>query len=282
MRVANLSGRTVLIDDDRAVDVHTASAGRFGPDPAAVYAEWPAFADWARSASGTAAGEAFDGRHLGAPSPAPSQVFAIGLNYRDHAAETGLDAPDAPPTFTKFASCLTGPDTDLPLPTDTVDWEVELVAVIGREATGVAADDAWAYVAGLTVGQDFSERTSQMAGPAPQFSLAKSFPGFGATGPWLVTPDEFADRDDLAIACEIDGETVQSGRTAQMMFPVAELIARLSAVCTLRPGDLIFTGTPAGVGVGRSPQRFLVPGNVVISSIEGIGSLVQRCVPGSR
>ncbi len=158
-------------------------------------------------------------------------MFAIGLNYRDHAAETGLDAPDAPPTFTKFASCLTGPETDLVLPTDTVDWEVELVAVIGREATDVPAADAWSYVAGLTVGQDFSERTSQMAGPAPQFSLAKSFPGFGATGPWLVTPDEFADRDDLTIACEIDGETVQSGRTGQMMFPVADLIAHLSAVC---------------------------------------------------
>ncbi len=282
MRVANLSGRTVLIERDRALDVHTVSSGRFGPAPATVYADWPAFAEWARAITGTVDGEPFDRRELGAPSPAPSQVFAIGLNYRDHAAETGLDAPDAPPTFTKFASCLTGPETDLVLPTDTVDWEVELVAVIGREATDVPAADAWSYVAGLTVGQDFSERTSQMAGPAPQFSLAKSFPGFGATGPWLVTPDEFADRDDLTIACEIDGETVQSGRTGQMMFPVADLIAHLSAVCTLRPGDLIFTGTPAGVGVGRSPQRFLVPGNVVTSSIEGIGSLVQRCVAGAK
>ncbi|WP_433610420.1 fumarylacetoacetate hydrolase family protein [Prescottella agglutinans] len=278
MRVANLSGRAVLIDDSRAIDVHIASSGRFGPAPAAVYAEWPAFTAWAATALGSGGGKPFAARDLGAPSPTPSQVFAIGLNYRDHAAETGHAAPDAPPTFTKFASCLTGPETDLVLPTDTVDWEVELVAVIGREATNVAAADAWSHVAGLTVGQDFSERTSQMAGPAPQFSLAKSFPGFGATGPWLVTPDEFADRNDLAIECEIDGETVQSGRTAQMMFPVAELIAHLSAVCTLRPGDLVFTGTPAGVGVGRDPQRFLAPGNVVTSRIEGIGTLVQRCV----
>jgi len=278
MRVANLSGRAVLVDDDRAIDIHTASSGRFGPDPASVYAEWSAFTAWAASVLGGGAGETFASRDLGAPSPTPSQVFAIGLNYRDHAAETGLAAPDAPPTFTKFASCLTGPETDLTLPTDTVDWEVELVAVIGREATNVGVADAWNHVAGLTVGQDFSERTSQMAGPAPQFSLAKSFPGFGATGPWLVTPDEFADPNDLAIECEIDGETVQSGRTAQMMFPVAELIAHLSAVCTLRPGDLVFTGTPAGVGVGRDPQRFLAPGNVVTSRIEGIGALVQRCV----
>jgi 2-keto-4-pentenoate hydratase/2-oxohepta-3-ene-1,7-dioic acid hydratase in catechol pathway len=278
MRVANLSGRAVLIDDSRAIDVHTASSGRFGPTPASVYAEWAAFAAWAPTVRGSGAGEPFAARDLGAPSPTPSQVFAIGLNYRDHAAETGLAAPDAPPTFTKFASCLTGPETNLVLPTDTVDWEVELVAVIGHEATNVAAADAWSHVAGLTVGQDFSERTSQMAGPAPQFSLAKSFPGFGATGPWLVTPDEFADRNDLAIECEIDGETVQSGRTAQMMFPVAELIAYLSAVCTLHPGDLVFTGTPSGVGVGREPQRFLAPGNVVTSRIEGIGTLVQRCV----
>ncbi|MCL2535766.1 MAG: fumarylacetoacetate hydrolase family protein [Nocardiaceae bacterium] len=278
MRMANLSGRAVLVADDRAIDIHSASSGRFGPDPASIYADWEAFTAWAATATGGDAAAAFDVRDLEAPSPTPSQIFAIGLNYRDHAAETGLDAPDAPPTFTKFASCLTGPATDLVLPTDTVDWEVELVAVIGREATNVSAADAWDHVAGLTVGQDFSERTSQMAGPAPQFSLAKSFPGFGATGPWLVTPDEFADRDDLAIECEIDGETVQSGRTAQMMFPVAELIAHLSAVCTLRPGDLVFTGTPAGVGVGRDPQRFLVPGNVVTSRIEGIGTLVQRCV----
>ncbi|WP_430331139.1 fumarylacetoacetate hydrolase family protein [Rhodococcus sp. ACT016] len=278
MRIANLSGRAVLVDDDRAIDVHAASCGRFGPDLASVYTEWEAFSAWAGTALGAGAGESFDTRDLEAPSPTPSQVFAIGLNYRDHAAETGLDAPDAPPTFTKFASCLTGPETDLMLPTDTVDWEVELVAVIGREATNVSAADAWDHVAGLTVGQDFSERTSQLAGPAPQFSLAKSFPGFGATGPWLVTPDEFANRDDLAIECEIDGESVQSGRTAQMMFPVAELIAHLSAVCTLRPGDLVFTGTPAGVGVGRDPQRFLVSGNVVTSRIEGIGALVQRCV----
>ncbi|PTR28684.1 2-keto-4-pentenoate hydratase/2-oxohepta-3-ene-1,7-dioic acid hydratase in catechol pathway [Rhodococcus sp. OK519] len=282
MRIANLAGRAVLIDGDRAVDVHTASAGRFGPDPVAIFAEWDAFTDWAATTTDVEVGVAFDRRDLGAPSPAPAQVFAIGLNYRDHAAETGLAAPDAPPTFTKFASCLTGPETDLALPTDTVDWEVELVAVIGREATDVATDDAWSHIAGLTTGQDFSERTSQMAGPAPQFSLAKSFPGFGPTGPWLVTPDEFADPNDLAIECAIDGETVQSGRTAQMIFPVAELIAHVSAVCTLRPGDLIFTGTPAGVGVGRSPQRFLAPGNIVTSSIEGIGPLVQRCVPGAK
>lgn len=280
MRVANLSGRAVIVADDRALDVHTASAGRFGPEPARLYADWPAFTEWAGSVAAATEGVTFDRRDLGAPSPAPSQVFAIGLNYRDHAAETGLAAPETPPTFTKFASCLTGPETDLPLPTDTVDWEVELVVVIGRETTGVSAGSAWSHVAGLTVGQDYSERTSQMAGPAPQFSLAKSFPGFGATGPWLVTPEEFADRDDLAIECAIDGETVQSGRTAQMIFPVPELVAYLSSACTLRPGDLIFTGTPAGVGVGRDPRRFLVPGNVVTSRIEGIGTLVQQCVVG--
>lgn len=278
MRVANLAGRAVLIDGERALDIHDASSGRFGPDPAGVYAEWSAFADWATTAAAAGKGIAFDRRDLAAPSPTPSQVFAIGLNYRDHAAETGLDAPGTPPTFTKFVSCLTGPETDLALPTDTVDWEVELVIVVGREATDVAAADGWSYVAGVTVGQDFSERTSQVAGPAPQFSLAKSFPGFGPTGPWVVTQDEFADPDDLALECEIDGETVQSGRTAQMIFPVAELIAHLSSVCTLHPGDLIFTGTPAGVGVGRDPRRFLTPGNVVTSRIDGVGTLVQRCV----
>ncbi|TYB45416.1 fumarylacetoacetate hydrolase family protein [Actinomadura chibensis] len=279
MRVGNLAGRSVVIVEERAVDVETASGGRFGPDPQAVYQDWDAFRAWAATVSGEA-GAAFDQADLGAPVPEPRQVFAIGLNYRDHAAESGFDVPDGlPPVFTKFATSITGPVTEVALPPGgNTDWEVELVAVIGRRARDVPAADAWDHIAGLTVGQDISERVSQLAGPAPQFSLGKSFPGFAPTGPWVVTPDEFADPDDLALGSAINGEDVQKARTRELIFSVPLLVERLSAVLPLLPGDLVFTGTPAGVGLGRSPQRWLAPGDELVSHVEGIGELRQRFV----
>jgi 2-keto-4-pentenoate hydratase/2-oxohepta-3-ene-1,7-dioic acid hydratase in catechol pathway len=281
MRIANLNGRLSLISEAGAVDVERASAGRFTADPQAVYTRWEEFTDWATELSTTDA-EPFEPAALGAPAPAPAQVFGIGLNYRDHAAEAGLGLPDEPTVFTKFASSLTGPYGEIELSAPTVDWEVELVAVIGRHAWQVPVEHGWAHVAGLTVGQDLSDRTLQMAGPVPQFSLGKSRPGFGPIGPWLVTPDEFADPDDLALSCAINGESVQKSRTSQLIFSVPELISRLSAILPLLPGDVIFTGTPAGVGVARTPKRFLSPGDELVSTIEGIGELRHRFVDGSR
>lgn len=279
VRIANLEGRLVLIRSNEALDVERASGGVFGSDPHSVYERWDEFLDWATSEP---EGEmsVIDPELLGPPSPRPRQIFAIGLNYSDHAAEAGFKAPDVdPPVFTKFVSCLTGPRGDIRLPAggDT-DWEVELVVIIGRTATEVSRGQAWSHVAGLAVGQDLSERKSQMAGPSPQFSLAKSFPDFGPVGPWLVTPDELDDPDDLAISASINGETVQNGRTDQLIFDVSTIIEKLSAVVTLSPGDLIFTGTPAGVGMGRTPPRWLVHGDVLVSSIEGIGELRHRFV----
>jgi 2-keto-4-pentenoate hydratase/2-oxohepta-3-ene-1,7-dioic acid hydratase in catechol pathway len=153
--------------------------------------------------------------------------------------------------------------------------------VIGRPAERVAPAEAWSHVAGLAVGQDYSEREIQMVGPAPQFSLAKSFPGFGPIGPWLVTPDELDDPDDLELVCEINGEQVQKGRTSAMVWSLPDLISVLSGVCPLRPGDVIFTGTPAGVGMARKPPRFLAAGDVVVSRIQGIGEIRQECLAGN-
>jgi 2,4-didehydro-3-deoxy-L-rhamnonate hydrolase len=188
--------------------------------------------------------------------------------------------PDVPPVFTKFRSCLTGPSAVVELPTDRVDWEVELVAVIGRYAERVPEEKAWSHVAGLMVGQDLSERAVQLAGPVPQFSLGKSFPGFGPVGPCLVTPDELADRDDLPLRCSVGGRVLQDGRTRDMIFSVPELVARISAVCPLSAGDLIFTGTPSGVGMGRQPQEFLRPGTTLVSTIGGVGELRNPLVAG--
>jgi 2,4-didehydro-3-deoxy-L-rhamnonate hydrolase len=213
---------------------------------------------------------------------APPQVFGIGLNYREHAAESGIDVPDVPPVFTKFRSCLAGPSAVVELPSDRVDWEIELVVVMGRPAERVPEEKAWSCVAGVMAGQDLSERTVQLAGPVPQFSLGKSFPGFGPTGPWLVTPDELPDRDDLRLRCSVDGRVLQDGRTRDMIFSVPELVARISAVCPLLPGDLIFTGTPSGVGMGRQPQEFLRPGTTLVSVIEGVGELRNPLVAGPQ
>jgi len=280
MRIANHDGRSLLvIDEQHGIDIAEASNGRFGPAPETVLQNWDEFALWAKALD-TAALPVLpiERSRLGSPSPAPRQVIAVGLNYSAHAAESGFDVPDQlPPTFTKFVSSITGPDTAVQLPPGGhTDWEVELVVIIGRAGHRIAEADAWDHIAGLSVGQDLSERISQLQGPAPQFSLGKSFPGFAPIGPWLVTPDDVANRDDLALGCTIDGEIVQEGRTRDLVFPVAALIARLSAPLTLLPGDVIFTGTPAGVGVGRTPARFLQPGETLHSWIEGIGELNQR------
>ena len=152
------------------------------------------------------------------------------------------------------------------------------MVIIGRTAASVPARSAWDHVAGLSVGQDVSERILQMASTPPQFSLGKSYPGFGPVGPYLVTPDEFENPDDLELSCSINGEQMQKSRTRELIFGVPELIEQLSRVTPLLPGDIIFTGTPSGVGLGRSPQRWLAPGDVLTSYIEGIGEMSHRFV----
>lgn len=275
MKLATSNDRAVLVIGDRIADVAETSDGRFGPDAMALYDDWAAFVEFAATVTeGTAPLVEAD---LGNPVPRPRQVFAIGLNYRSHAEESGMAIPEIPATFTKFPASLTGPFADVEVAGATVDWEVELVAVIGRRADRVPEADGWAHVAGLSVGQDLSERTVQFAAGG-QFSLGKSYRGFGPIGPWLVTPDELDDPDDLALGCAIDGETVQDGRTSDLIFGVPSLVAQLSAVLPLLPGDVIFTGTPAGVGVTRQPPRFLQVGETLETWIEGIGTIRNHLV----
>jgi 2-keto-4-pentenoate hydratase/2-oxohepta-3-ene-1,7-dioic acid hydratase in catechol pathway len=271
VRIGNLEGRLVLLAGGGAVDVERASEGRFSSGPQAIYGRWAEFAAWAASADAGSA-QPYDGARLGPPAPAPGQSFGIGLNYSDH-------VPEHPSVFTKFPSCITGPSGDIVLPPGGhTDWEVELVVVIGAAAYQVEEAAAWSHVAGLTVGQDVSERITQLASAPPQFSIGKSFPRFGPIGPWLVTPDEFANPDDLELGCSINGEDVQKSRTSYLIVSVPQLIARLSATLPLLPGDIIFTGTPAGVGMGRSPQRWLAAGDELVTYIEGIGEMRHRFV----
>ncbi|HQJ36046.1 MAG TPA: fumarylacetoacetate hydrolase family protein [Rhodoglobus sp.] len=277
MRTTTHDGRATIVAGEGLIDLERASGGLFGPNPTELFERWAEIRAWVASADLAAFIE--PGEASGAPSPQPRQVFAIGLNYADHAAESGVPVPSYPPTFTKFPTSVCGPGDDLVLPSEFVDWEAELVAVIGVRAYRVRPGDGWSHVAGLTLGQDYSERDVQLRGAVPQFSLGKSYPGFAATGPVLVSPDELPWRDDLAIECAVNGEVVQSSRTSQLVFSVAELVSILSHVCTLLPGDLIFTGTPGGVGFSRDPARYLRPGDEVVTRIEGIGEMVQRCVP---
>jgi 2-keto-4-pentenoate hydratase/2-oxohepta-3-ene-1,7-dioic acid hydratase in catechol pathway len=275
MKLANHAGRAVLVFDDSVADVHDVSGGQFGPDLMSVYEDWRAFVAFSDSVVGGTAPIREDA--LGCPVPAPRQVFAIGLNYRSHAEASGMALPGVPATFTKFPASLSGPFDEIEIVGETVDWEVELVAVIGLRADRVDEADAWAHVAGLTVGQDISDRTLQFAAGS-QFSLGKSRRGYGPLGPWLVTTDEVPDPDDLALGCAVDGETVQDARTSDLIFSVPRLIAELSAILPLLPGDVLFTGTPAGIGATRQPPRFLRQGQVLETWIEGIGTLRNRCV----
>ncbi|UNB54549.1 fumarylacetoacetate hydrolase family protein [Mycolicibacterium sp. YH-1] len=221
----------------------------------------------------------FDMRDLGAPVPEPRQIFAIGLNYADHAQETGSQPPEFPVVFTKFASSLSGPVTTVELPSPYVDYEAELVAVVGKTARRVSVTDAWDYVAGLTVGQDLSERVVQTRGGASaQWSLGKSLPGFSPVGPALVSLDEIRSRDNLAISGRVGDEVLQSSRTSELIFTVPELVSYLSGFLTLFPGDLIFTGTPAGVGFGRDPKRYLRAGETLVTEISELGRLETTLV----
>jgi 2-keto-4-pentenoate hydratase/2-oxohepta-3-ene-1,7-dioic acid hydratase in catechol pathway len=273
MRILNLDGRLSLAVDDGAVDVETATGGRFSADVMSVYERWEEFLTWARQYSGGPDRVVTDAA-VGPPVPRPTQVFAIGLNYRDHAAEAGLDLPDRPMVFTKFPASVTGPYGEIALPSDAVDFEAELVAVIGKRARNVAVADAWSHIAGLTAGQDLSEREVQLAGPPPQqYNMGKSFEGFAPIGPALVTPDELDDPDDLELSCQLSGVQMQKARTGEFVFPIPQLVAYLSGILPLLPGDLIFTGTPSGIGWTREPRRTLAPGDELVTHVAGIGAM---------
>jgi 2-keto-4-pentenoate hydratase/2-oxohepta-3-ene-1,7-dioic acid hydratase in catechol pathway len=244
--------------------------------------EWPAFAEWARGVREDDATAGLVETDLWPPVPRPAKVFAIGMNYREHAKEAGLDIPQTPVVFTKFPNCLVGPRAAVELSSDFVDWEVELVVVISRRGRRIAPAQAFDYVAGYCVGQDISDRRIQFSDKPPQFSMGKSIDTFGPIGPALVSLDAFPDPNNLALTCDVAGERMQDARTSDLIFPVAELIAFLSSMCTLEPGDLIFTGTPSGVGSTRNPRRYLKVGEEIVSTIEHIGTLVNRCVAPPR
>ena len=277
MRLGSVDGRAVLVVGAQALDVGSVSSGALPAEPIALLERWDDLLAWAPDADWSAAYDVTP-EQFGPPVPMPRQVFAIGLNYAPHAAEAGFTPPPQPMVFTKFPSCITGPVTTVELPAGNVDWEIEVVAVVGRGGFRIPRGAAWDALAGLTLGQDLSERVAQLAGPSPQFSLGKSHPGFGPTGPVLLTCDELEDRDDVGFESRIGDEVIQHGRTSQLIFGIDVLVEHISATCALLPGDLIFTGTPGGVGNRRTPQRFLQPGETLVSRMDGVGEIQQSFV----
>jgi 2-keto-4-pentenoate hydratase/2-oxohepta-3-ene-1,7-dioic acid hydratase in catechol pathway len=216
------------------------------------------------------------------PVPDPQKIICVGLNYRDHAAEGGVPIPKDPVLFSKFTTALIGHGEAIVLPpvSQEVDYEAELVLVLGNTGRNIPAVSAMEYLAGYTIGHDVSARDWQLKKDGRQWLAGKTFDTFAPTGPVLVTADEVPDPHNLAIALRLNGQTMQSSNTGQMIFTAAALVAYVSQVVTLHPGDLIFTGTPPGVGMARKPPVFLKAGDVVEVEIERLGVLRNPVVQG--
>lgn len=217
-----------------------------------------------------------------APIPDPQKVICVGLNYADHAKESGQDPPPEPVFFNKFPTAVCGHDSEIILPkvSEQVDYEAELVVIIGRGGRDIPKERAFEHVLGYCPGHDVSARDWQLHKPGKQWLLGKTFDTFAPFGPRLTTPDEIADPHRLQIQLRLNGATLQNSTTAQLIFKIDELIAYVSQVCTLQPGDVIFTGTPPGVGAARKPPVFMKPGDVVEVEIERLGTLRNKCVGG--
>lgn len=280
MKIARIDGKAHLIDDSgnelRAADIEALSGGEFSSDVKALLPRLDELQVWSQEADWKTRGETVDFLQLQTPLPDPTQILAIGMNYQDHADEVNISVPESPAIFTKFSSSLTGASHKVKLPSAMVDWEVELVAVIGQGGRDIGKQEAWEHIAGYAVGQDLSCRELQFAASnSPQFSLGKSYEGFAPVGPWITTADEIDVSLGVRMDCRRGDEILQQGSTEHLIFDIPTLIEHISSVIELRTGDLIFTGTPDGVGFGRDPKEFLSPGDRLTSTIEGLGTIVQ-------
>ena len=275
-RLANVAGRAVLVADGSYHDLARASGGAFSGDMTEAIERHEELHGVSANLDGATADGSMDGADIGPPSPTPTKAFGIGLNYRAHAEESKMEIPEYPPTFAKFPSCISGPNDDIVVRGTAVDYEVELVVIVGKTGRDIAKADAWAHIAGITGGQDVSDRRVQFHATPPQFALGKSFDTYGPIGPELVSVDSFENPDDIGIGCAVSGDQRQSSRTSDLIFDVPAIIEYLSGICTLNVGDVIFTGTPAGVGAPK--RQFLSAGDVVVSTFEGIGTMTNSCV----
>lgn len=280
MKLATFSqdnhARFGVVEADEIVDV---TSGRSGlpKDIKALIEAGPEALSAVKAMAKTAPRFALSDITLHAPIARPGKIMALGKNYADHAAEMGGPLPDKMMWFTKAQTSINGPYNPIPLPAiaQFVDYEVELVAVIGQKAKHVSKERALEIVYGYMIGNDVSARDWQRR--TSQYVIGKSFDGHAPIGPWITTADEIGDPQDLGIRCSVNGTIRQSANTQQMVFTLADQIAELSQVMTLEPGDLVFTGTPSGVGAGMKPPTFLNAGDIVRCEIDGLGALEATC-----
>jgi 2-keto-4-pentenoate hydratase/2-oxohepta-3-ene-1,7-dioic acid hydratase in catechol pathway len=273
--------------DDKIVDLNRASGGKLPTDMIAFLVAGEDAMQLARttldaaraagsagaSATGVIMSVGVAGTQLVAPVPRPGKVLAIGLNYRDHAEETSAEIPKRPVVFSKMPTCITGPGAPVHMPkvSTSVDWEGELCFVIGKRGRHIAAADAMAHIAGFCNGNDISVRDWQFH--SPTWMMGKGFDTHGPIGPWLVTKDEVGDVNNLDVKTWVNDELVQNSNTKHLIFDIGAIVEYLSAAFTLEPGDIVFTGTPAGVGVARKPPRFMKAGDVTRVEIGNLGVL---------
>jgi len=264
----------VIIDESTIVPI-----GSIAPDIITLIATWDSAHGQVEALAAAGAGAIpLTSVRLLAPVPRPGKIFAIGLNYADHVAETGMATPTNQIWFTKAATSVNGPHDPIQIPRGSVmtDYEVEMVAVIGKGGRHIGKDAAASHIFGYCIGNDVSERAWQMR--TPQFSLAKSFDTHAPIGPWITTSDSAGDVHDLGIRCFVNGDDRQSSNTRHLIFNVWEQIAELSQAMTLEPGDIIFTGTPGGVGMAMKPMAMLKAGDIVRCEIDGLGAIEAACV----
>lgn len=275
-KLANIKGRAALLNEESFYDLEKISEGNLSHDTTNALFHLEELDELNNKLNDLEATGKISEAEFDAPVSFPKNCYAIGLNYRNHAEEANMTIPEVPMVFTKHTSCLVGATADVEMRSNYVDYEAELVVVIGLSGKDISKDQAWNHVAGLCVGQDISDRPAQFASTPPMFNLGKSFDTFGPVGPALVSPDSLPNKESLVIECKVNDEIRQNDNTDDLIFDVPTIISYLSEIVTLNTGDVIFTGTPGGVGVSQG--KFLKDGDIITTSIEGLGTLTNKCV----
>ena len=274
-KLGSNSGRAIFLKNGKYYDVNTISNGDISSNSVEALSDTEKLSQLYENLNDYEPSGDLSDINLDPPI-IPTNVFAVGLNYKKHAEESNLEIPPFPMIFTKHSTCISGPKSDICMKSDMVDYEAELVFVIGKGGKDISKEDAWQHVAGLCVGQDISDRPVQFHATPPQFNLGKSFDTFGPIGPYLVSTDLFDNKESLKLQCWVNDELRQETLTNDLIFDIPYLISYISEFITLNTGDVIFTGTPEGVGATQG--KFLKDGDILKTTIEGIGTLENKCV----
>ncbi len=273
---ANINDRSALVQGDAFFDLAIITDGAVSADPMEAILNSDLLHHYSNQLGDYEPSGIIAEADICAPIPRPRNSFGVGLNYQLHVEESASKTPDTPMVFTKFPSCISGPTDDVIMRSDKCDYEGELLVAIGRGGKDIKKDEAWSYVLGLSVCQDFSDRGVQYKDQPAQFNLGKSFDTFGPIGPYLVSTDSFTDPSDLEIVTRVNGDVRQRDRTSNMIFDIPTLVSYISSITALAVGDIIFSGTPEGVGFRNG--SFLKDGDIVETTIKSIGTMRNKCV----